>query len=136
MDILDGGVVHTTGTAGFRIQSAFKHGSEDGGADERPIEIVAGTLQNQVPNLFRDAGNLYIRSFAPLRMTAGGAKKAAVDIGESQQFLILVGVAVFRFGVEDAEEFDKFFSEFAGAELLHIIMEHVLASEDAGIFRI
>ena len=58
------------------------------------------------------------------------------DIGESQQFLILVGVAVFRFGVEDAEEFDKFFSEFAGAELLHIIMEHVLASEDAGIFRI
>ena len=50
MDVLNGGVVHAACPSGFRIQGTLEHGSEDGGRNLAPVEIVRGTLENKIPD--------------------------------------------------------------------------------------
>ena len=71
MDILDAGVVHSTGASGFGVQSALKDGAENGGRDVGPVEILTAPMQNQVNNLIAQAGNFYVLV----------RKQTAVDIG-------------------------------------------------------
>ena len=57
VDILNAGVVHPTGAPGFRVQSALEHGTENGGADSGPIEVLTAPVQNQVDYLIAQAGD-------------------------------------------------------------------------------
>ena len=123
MDVLDGRVMHAAGAAGGGIQRALKDGAEDGGADQAPVKIVAGALEYEVPDLVADAGDFDV-----------AGEHAAVDIREGKEFLVLVRIAVFRFLVEDAEEFDELLPEFGGRELRHVVVEQVLGAEKTGVF--
>ena len=64
------------------------------------------------------------------------AEQTAVDIREGFERLVHIRVAVFRTGVKYLEQLDESLSEFIHRELRHIVMEHVLRAQDAGIFRI
>ena len=47
MDVLDTGVMHPAFPPGIRVQSAFEHGPEDGGADLGPVELLAALFNQQ-----------------------------------------------------------------------------------------
>ena len=115
MNVLDGGVVHTACPSRFGIQGGFKHGAEDGGADEAPVKAVTGPLEEEGADFIIYPGYLYV-----------SREHASVDIRECQEFLIFIGVSLFRFLVQDAKQFDKLFTEFASLELRHIVVEHIL----------
>ena len=40
VDILDRGIVHTAAAPGLRVQSTFKYGTENSGADAAPVEVL------------------------------------------------------------------------------------------------
>jgi len=48
VDILNGGIVHTTAAPGIRVQSGFKDGTKDGRTDLRPVEILTSLTQQQI----------------------------------------------------------------------------------------
>ena len=97
MNVFDGGVVHASFPPGLRVQSALKDGSEDGGADHRPVKVLAGPVEDQVHNVLVQPGDHYVLV----------GEQPAVDVGEGGQVLVDVGVPVLRLGVQDAKEVDE-----------------------------
>ena len=93
MDVLDTGVMHPAFPPGIRVQSAFEHGPEDGGADLGPVELLAALFNQQFSDFFVHPGDFDVFI----------GKKTAVHIGEGQQFRGLIRIPVFRFLVQDTE---------------------------------
>ena len=122
MDIFNAGIVHTTGAAGLRIQSAFKDCAENRGADGRPVKILTGTGQQQVNDLIAQAWDLDVLI----------GKQAAVDVGERCQIIVKIAVAPVGLLVEYTEQVNKR-PTILGAVRLKIVMEHPAFAEDTGI---
>ena len=93
MDILNAGIVHSSGTAGLWIQRTFKHSAEDGRTDCRPVKIFAGTTQQKIDDFITQAWNFDVLI----------GKQAAVDVGKRRQIFIQITVSLFRFLVEYME---------------------------------
>ena len=125
VDILQGGIMHAAGPAGIRVQGRLEYGAEDGRRYQAPVKIVAGPLQDEGSYLFRDSRNLDIPG-----------EHTSADERECCQFLVHVWITVFRSGVQHLKQLDERFPEFVGRELVHVIMEHILGSEDPGILGI
>ena len=89
--------MHASFPPGLRVQSALKDGSEDGGADHRPVKVLAGSVEDQVYNVLIQPGDHYVLV----------SEEPAVDVRESGQVLVDVGVPVFRLGVQHVEEVDE-----------------------------
>ena len=123
MDILDAGIVHTAAAARFGVQGAFKHSTENRGADFRPVEILAGLVQQQIADFIGKGRYLYIFI----------TEQAAVDIGERGQLRVIVlqiGVAVLQLGVQHAEQFYQRLAHTARVERGQIVVEHTVPTEN------
>ncbi len=125
MDVLDGGIVHPTGAAGFGIEGTLKHGPEDCGAYLRPVKIVGCALEDEGADFIVDSGYLDVPG-----------EHSAIDIGEHRQAFIHVGVSVLRLLIENLEQFYQCLPELIDAELCHVVMEHILGPEYSGILGI
>ena len=125
VDILQRGIVHTSRPSCRRIQRGLEYSAEDSRRDQAPVEIVAGSLQDESSYLFRDSRDLNVPG-----------KHSAADERECGQFLVHIWITVFRSGVQHLEQLYERFPEFVGRELVHVIMEHILGSEDPGILGI
>ena len=84
--------MHATGATCLRVQGGLEYGTEDSGADKRPIKVIGSALNNQIPDFFIYARNLYVPS-----------EHSTVDIRKCQQFLILVRVSVFRLLIQNVK---------------------------------
>lgn len=124
--VLHAGVVHPAAAARVGVEGALEEGAEDGGRDAAPVEIVARVLEEQGHDFGREAGYLDVRL----------GKEAAVDVGEGQESLPLVGVAPGGGRVEDAEEVDERTAGLLGRVLGQVVMELPVAAEEAGVFGI
>ena len=119
MDILDACVVHTAAAARFGVQGAFKHRAENRGADFRPVEILAGFVQQQIADFIGKGRYLYIFI----------TEQAAVDIGERGQLRVIVlqiGVTVLQLGVQYAEQLHQRLAHTARVERGQIVVEHTV----------
>ena len=122
MDILDAGVVHPPSPAGFRVQGALKHRTKNRGADLRPVEVLAGLVEDQVHDGFIQSGD-YHRFFR---------KQAAVHIGKSCQILVHVGVSLFFLCVQYLKQVDQGTAGI-GNVALQVIVKHPAGAEDPGV---
>src|SRR5699024_3249103 len=82
VNVLNARVVHPAVAAGFRAKRTLKHRVENCRADLRPVEILAGPGQNQIPDFIGEGRYLDVLI----------GKKPAVHIGEGGQ----IGVIVFQ----------------------------------------
>ena len=112
MDIFDAGVMHAAAAPGLRVQSALEHCAENGGADLRPVQVLTHIFQNQVHDLVRQTGDFNI----PF-------EEAAVHVGEVQQLLILIGIAICFRRVENAKQIDQRRAPVFIKERRQVIME-------------
>ena len=126
MDIFNAGVVHPTGAPGLRVQSALKNRTKNGGANFRPVEVLAGLVDNQVNNLFIQTGDddAFIREQAP------------IHIGECCKVIIHVGVSLFRFGIQHLEQVNQGAAGLTGV-IPQIVLEHFMsAAKNSGVLGI
>ena len=80
VDVLNAGIVHAAAASSFRVQGAFKHSAENGGADRRPVEILAGLGEQNIFQFFGKGRDLDILV----------GKQTAVYIGECRQSGVIV----------------------------------------------
>ena len=73
-------LVHTTAAPGFWVQGAFKYSTENGGADRRPVEILAGLGEQNIFQFFGKGRDLDILV----------GKQTAVYIGECRQSRVII----------------------------------------------
>ena len=126
MDVFNAGVVHPARATSFRVQSAFKDSTEDGGADDRPVKTLRWPCdQDQVDHCLAQAGDLDVFI----------GEQTAVDIGEGGKVFIQIRVPLFWLLVQDLEERNEC-PAVLGAVLLQIIVELVSTAENTGVFGI
>ena len=115
--------MHAAAAARFRVQGAFKHRAENRGADFRPVEILAGFVQQQIADFIGKGRYLYIFI----------TEQAAVDIRERGQLRVIVlqiGGAVLRLGVQHAKQFHQRLAHTARVERSQIIVEHTVPTKN------
>ena len=97
VDVLNGCVVHPAGAPGFRVQCAFKDSAEDGRRNIAPVEVLAGTAENEVDHFIAQARylNILVR------------EQTAVDIGECRQIIVQILVPLRNILVQHSKQIDK-----------------------------
>ena len=126
MDVLNAGIVHTTATPGFWVQGAFKYSTENGGADRRPVEILAGLGEQNIFQFFGKGRDLDILV----------GKQTAVYIGECRQSRVIVRqilVPLLWLLIQHPEQFCQSLTNPGSRNILQVVMEHIPPPENPGI---
>lgn len=100
--------MHSATAPCIRVQSGFKDSTKNSRADLRPVEILTSLTQQQINDFLREPRNndVFI------------SEQTAVDIGESRQIFIHIGITIFDLGVQYPEQINQTLTDILGLESL------------------